>query len=79
MTYRIESDDCPWTQGDSGIAAQYGEEFGETIILFSIRDKDNRIVCLCPWEPLSSKERQNELLANARAILKSLNRIALNT
>lgn len=68
QSWHVESDDTPWTFGDAETAANLGEPFGETEILFSIRNDDGDLIALCPWEPLAAPERQAELRQNAQRI-----------
>jgi len=70
--WKVESDDCPWTCGDSQTAVECGEEFGHTEILFTLHAGDaSEPLGHLVWEPLASKERQAELNANARLIAQA--------
>ena len=68
--WTIQNDDMPWTEGDSWVAVEEGEEFGVVQELFSIQDSDDDLVPVCyvPWEPLASDEVQNRIRSRAKLI-----------
>ena len=68
MTWRISSDECPWTCGDSATAIEFGEPLGHTEILVAIVDGDGIPVAYVPWEPLASEARQKQLRLRIAAI-----------
>ena len=66
-----ENDDTPWTEGDSEIAQEHREPFGQTIVLFSIvggKLGDKKVVARLEWSPGGTAEEQAEQRANARLI-----------
>ena len=66
-SWTIDDDETPWTEGDSQAAAEHGEPFGQTEIMFDIRDADG-VVARIPWEPIAGDGDQERIRANARLI-----------
>lgn len=69
--WKLQDDETPWTCGDARTAIEEGEELGHTEILSSLLagdEGDDWPIAYLVWEPLASKERCDELRANARLI-----------
>ena len=77
MTWTVCNDDMPWTEGDAQTAAQHGEPFGATEILFSVVDDDGDLVCLCPWRPGDLLADQKVLRERAKIVSVAPDMLAL--
>lgn len=47
--FKIDSDEQPWTQGDSHIAIENNEPLGAVEVMFAIKDADGDPIAYMPW------------------------------